>query len=205
MQAFLALAIAVAVTAPTAGDAARAPVHRWPVPGYRTSVELPASWKAVDYREILEPGVMQSLAQENPEFAGSFAAMAQASSPVKFFAYDPKTSNGFATNLNLIVVPVRRPLTFAEYRSSLVGEVRSLAAASGLRASTVRLPAGPAVHLSYRVTITVGGRTITALTSQYGFVRRSRSEVFTYTTLPATAPLYSSVFTSSARSIRIAG
>jgi hypothetical protein len=201
----LVVAVIGLVIAPAGGQAARTPLHRWSVPGYATSVELPGSWKTVDYRQIVKPGVLESLAQDNPEFAESFAAMAQPSSPVKFFAYDPQTSNGFATNLNIIVVPVRAPLTFARYRRSLVGEVRSLTAVSDLRASTVRLPAGQAVHLKYRVTLTVGGRRITALASQYGFLRPSRSEIFTYTTMPATARFYSGVFTSSARSIRIAG
>ena len=64
---------------------------------------------------------------------------------------------------------------------------------------------GRAAHLTYRLTFTYNGKRITAQTNQYGFLLPGRSEVFTYTTLPASARSYDSVFTASARSIRFSG
>ena len=147
-------------------------------------------------------GVLQQLAKENPELAGSLAAMAQASSPIKFFAFDPHVANRFASNVNVVVVPLRTRPTFSQYEQALVDEVRGVSSASGLSYYIVQLPGGQAVRLSYRLSVTVKGRKILVLALQYGFLHRGRSVVITYSTVPASARFYSAVFATSARSIR---
>jgi hypothetical protein len=172
------------------------------IPGYGISVGLPSTWKSVNYRQILKPGVLQAFARDNPDLAGSFAAMAQPNSPIKFFAYDPQVANGFATNVNVVIIPLGASLTFAQYRSRLAGELATVSSVSQLRQTTVRLAAGPAVRLTYHLKVTAGGKSITVQTLQYGFLHAGRSIVFTYTTLPATQRFYAGVFATSAESIR---
>jgi hypothetical protein len=184
------------------GKAATAPFHRYTIPGYRTSVALPASWKTIDYRQILKTGVLDRLAHDNPELAGTFAAMAQPSSPIKLFAYDPQVSNGFATNANVVVVPLGTQIGFATYARQLVAELKTLSSVSKLRSTTVRLPAGPAVRITYLLTVNVRGRSLAVRTLQYGFLNRRRSVVVTYSTLPASARFYAGVFATSASSVR---
>lgn len=104
-RALIVVAVLAAFAAANAAAAAGA-FHRYTIPGYGTSVSLPTSWKSVDYRQILKTGVLDRLAQDNPELAGSFAAMAQPNSPIKLFAYDPQVANGFATNANVVIVPL---------------------------------------------------------------------------------------------------
>jgi len=130
------------------------------------------------------------------------AAMAQANSPVKFFAFDPHVANGFATNVNGVLVPLRTQVTLSQYEQALVNEVRSVSGASGLSYYIVRLPGGKAVRLSYRLSLRVKGRRLLVVALQYGFLHAGRSVVITYTTLPASARFYSGVFATSARSIR---
>ena len=200
-RALTVLSIAAVLVAGS-GWVAVGSLHRYSIPGYGTSLALPSSWKTINYRQILKPGVLQGLARENPELAGSFAAMAQANSPIKFFAYDPQVTNGFATNVNVVFIPLRTRLAFSEYERGLVDEVRSISSASGLRFGTKRLPGGRAVRLSYRLSLNVKGRKLSVLTLQYGFLRGGSSVVFTYTTLPASARFYSAVFATSVGSIR---
>jgi hypothetical protein len=194
-------AVAIVVGAAT-GRAATDAFHRYTIPGYGTSVALPSSWKTIDYRQILKAGVLDRLARDNPELAGSFAAMAQPNSPIKLFAYDPQIANKFATNANVVIVPLGGQISFSEYARQLVGELRTVASVSQLHSSTVRLPAGRAVRISYRLTVNVRGRSVLVQTLQYGFLNARRSIVVTYSTLPASARFYSGVFTTSAKSIR---
>jgi len=191
-----------AVLVAGAASAAIGAFHRYSIPGYGIDVALPSSWRTINYREILKTGVLETLARDNPELAGYFAAMAQPNSPIKFFAYDPQVANGFATNANVVVAPLRTQLTFPDWERSLVDEIRTVSTVSDLHFSTVRLPGGRAVRVSYRLTVTLPGRRLSVRTLQYGFLRGRRSVVFTYTTLPASARFYSSVFATSARSIR---
>ena len=198
----LTIAAVLAVVAGGSATAATRAFHRYTIPGYRTSLALPSSWKKIDYREILKTGVLDRLARDNPELAGSFAAMAQPNSPIKLFAYDPRVANGFATNSNVVILPLGGQISFSEYARQLAAELRSVASVSQLRSGTVRLPAGPAVRISYRLTVNVRSRSVSVQTLQYGFLNRGRSVVVTYSTLPATARFYSGVFATSARSIR---
>jgi hypothetical protein len=192
----------LAVLAAGSGSAAVGSFHRYSIPGYGTSLALPSSWKTINYRQILTSGALQELANENPELAGSLAAMAQPNSPVKFFAFDPQVANGFATNANVVVVPLSMHVALSQYARSLVAEVRHVSTASHLRFSTQRLPGGEAVRLSYRLTLSVKGRKLVVNTLQYGFLHGGSSVVVTYTTLPASARFYTGVFATSARSIR---
>jgi hypothetical protein len=200
-RALAVVAIAAALVA-GAGSAASGAYHRYAIPGYQTSVALPSSWKTIDYREIVKTGDLQTLARDNPELAGFFAAMAQPSSPIKLFAYDPHVASGFATNMNVVVAPVRARLTFSEYKRRLLAELQSVPGVSALHSGTVGLPGGQAVRISYRLRVNLQPRVLSVLTFQFAFFRSQRSVVFTYTTLPANARFYSSVFVTSARSIR---
>jgi hypothetical protein len=128
--------------------------------------------------------------------------MAQPNSPIKLFAYDPQVANGFATNANVVIVPLGGQLGFSEYARQLVGELGTVRSVSQLHWSTVRLPAGRAVRLSFRLTVNVRGRSLSVQTLQYGLLDGRRSVVVTYSTLPSSARFYSSVFATSARSIR---
>src|SRR6266508_3019951 len=75
-RALTVIGIAGVLTAGS-GSAAIGSFHRYSIPGYGTSLALPSSWKTINYRQVLTPGALQELARENPELAGSLAAMAQ--------------------------------------------------------------------------------------------------------------------------------
>jgi hypothetical protein len=190
----------VLAAAPAAAERSAYRPHR--VPGYGISLLLPSSWKALDWRDVLTDAELKALARDNPDLVGSIAAMQQPNSPVKFFAFDPTPARGFATNANVVVLPVSAKVTFERYASLLTSEVSSLKGVSRLRVARARLPAGASVRLSYRLRFRSAGRTLTVSTLQYAFQRPSRSVVVTFTTLPGLEALYTPVFSTSARSIR---
>jgi hypothetical protein len=197
-----ALLAALLIVAPAGAGLQAFRTHA--VPGYGISVGLPSSWRALDYRSAVGNPDLEKIANENPELAGVLGQLSRRSSAIKFFAFDPAASRGFATNLNIVVVGLSRRISLATYRAALVSEIRGIASVRNIRSSLVRLPAGTAVRLSYNLSFRQSGRTITTSTLQYAFLRNSSSVVFTYTTVPSLDKLYAPTFAASARSIRFA-
>jgi hypothetical protein len=111
-------------------------------------------------------------------------------------------SDGFVTNVTLLVLPLSGRPSLEEYRRSLLAEVRT-AKVTALRTARVDLPLGPAIRLSYRLhrtTARAPARTVSTL--QYAFMHTGRSFVVTFATLPALEARYAPVFARSAASLR---
>lgn len=171
---------------------------RHTVPGEQMSLAVPASWKAVDAN--LPASTLREFERQNPKLAPYIRQLTGPNSPARFLAFDPALRSGFATNVNVVAVPIPN-VTFAQYRAALVGEIRSLVGSEPIAARTVKVSNQRALRLSYRLQITAGSR-VTVQTLQYAFQRPGRSIVVTYTTLPALKSRYASTFSRSAASIR---
>jgi hypothetical protein len=193
-----------AAAAPLAAGAGAPPLTRHTVPGVGVTLSVPSSWVAVDYREVLTQGVIDRLSRENPRLAFLFRALRQGG--IKFVAADPIVRGGFQTNVNVVVGSVPAGLTPATYRQALVTQLGALPSVKGhVAVNSVTLPAaGPGLRLNYRLRLVVQGRPIVTKTLQYAFLRGNRSIVVTYTTTPASEGAYTSTFSRSANSIRLA-
>jgi hypothetical protein len=180
------------------------PLVRHTVPGIGFSIGVPSSWKAVDYRQVATSGVIDRLVKENPNLAAVLRAIQDPKSGVRFFAVDPRTTNGFATNLNLVVEKVPRGFSATSYADAAMAQLLAVPnVIRPVRRQTVRLPAGASVRLRYGINFTIGGRSIAVAITQYALVRGTRAFVVTYTTLPSQAAKLSPLFEASARSIRL--
>lgn len=193
--ALVALVLAVVGAAPVLGAV---PFERHAVSGEGVSLEVPASWISVG--SSLPRSVLDQLARENPKLAPSIAQLSQPNSPMKFLALDPAVRKGFATNVNVVVTPVRSGMSFSLYRAALLAELRSVVT-TPIAERAVTVNGARAVRVSYRLRLSLG-RKRTVQTLQYAFLRGRRSVVVTYTTLPAFAAAYQRTFARSARSIR---
>jgi hypothetical protein len=193
---FLALVSAAAVLAGSAVGAQRFKHHTVPAQGM--SLSVPAAWVVVDSR--LPKDVVDQLSRENPKLAPFLSGLSRPGSPIKFIALDPAVRGGFATNVNVVNVPLSASLTFTQYQNALAGELRSVGA-KNLRKSLVTIGGVRAVRLSYRFQLTLGA-TYSVQTLQYAFLRSGRSLVVTYTTLPSQNARYVQTFKQSAESIR---
>jgi hypothetical protein len=175
---------------------------RHSVPGEGVSLTVPASWVALDYRDVLSEQVLAELSRENPQLAPLFVALRSGS--VRFLAADPNVRQSFATNVNVVISRAPAGLDFDGYRRTIVTQLERLpSVARPIRTSLVRLPTGKAVRVAYGLKLTARGRSFTTATLQYGFLHRGRSIVVTYTTLPALARSYDVTFAASAQSIRL--
>lgn len=119
---------------------------------------------------------------------------------MKFLALDPAIRGGFATNVNVVVVPVPTGTTFAVFRASLVAGLHAIASGP-VKQRVVTIGGVRALRVGYRLQITLG-QTRTVQTLQYAFLRKGRSIVMTYTTLPSQSASYVQTFQRSAASIR---
>jgi hypothetical protein len=194
----VSLAVLAGTTALVGPGLAAERYKRHPVPGEGMSLAVPASWKTVDAN--LPPATLREFERQNPRLAPYIRQLMGPNSPARFLAFDPALRGGFATNVNVVAVPVPN-VTFAQYRAALVGEIRSIVGSEPIDARTVTVGGRRALRLAYRLRITAGTRT-TVQTLQYAFQRPGRSVVVTYTTLPSLKSRYASTFTRSAASIR---
>lgn len=191
-----ALALAGALAGSSAGASG---YRRHSVPQATVSLSVPASWVVIDRR--LPADVVDRLLRENPSLAPFMQSLRPPNSPTKFIALDPAARKGFATNVNVVAAPVPSWMTFPYYRKALPLEVRNIARGR-VQTRAVTIHDAHAVRLLYHLPLHYGGRTFTVQTLQYAFLRRGRSVVVTYTTLPALAGRYARTFASSAATIR---
>jgi hypothetical protein len=195
-------AILVAVVVFAGAASASGPGYRrHAVTGQGVSLLLPTSWKSLtakQAKELLAPGDFE---RENPQFAAFVALMRRSDSPLKLIAFDPIPLDGFATNANVVALPLAGPVPLSAYKEELIREAKSIGGAH-LAAAIVHLPGGAAVRLTYRLPIKSKGRVFSTATTQYAFPRANRSVVVTYTTIPKAASTYAPIFATSARSIR---
>lgn len=192
----LALAVIAASLVGSALAAER--FERHTVPGQSMSLAVPNPWVAVD--ASLPDATIERLGRENPKLAPFLRQLSGPGSAAKFLALDPAVKDGFATNVNVVAVPIPS-VTFAQYRTAIVAEIQSLVGSTRVDHRAVTIRGARAVRLAYPFRIRVG-RTYTVSTLQYAFPRRGRSIVVTYTTLPRFASTYAPTFSRSAASIR---
>ena len=197
------VAALLGLLAATSTEAA-APLVRHTVPSIGFSIGVPSNWKAVDYRQVATSDVADRLATENPNLRQIIQAIRDPNSGVRFFAADPDTVNGFATNLNVVVEKVPKGVTAAVYADAAVGQLGGVPnVLRPIRRQAVQLPAGPSARIRYGIRFSVGGKQIVVAITQYALVRGTKAFVVTYTTLPSRATKLSTLFEASARSIRL--
>lgn len=167
------------------------------------SLLLPTSWKTLSAAQAKKLLTNGTFVRDTPQLAGVVALIRKPKPPIKLFAFDPVPVDRFATNANVVILPLSRPVPFSAFRQELVREANTIGV-TRLRVAEVRLPAGRAVRLTYGLRVRQGARTITTATTQYAFPRPTSSVVVTYTTIPAASSTYAPIFAASVRSIRFA-
>jgi hypothetical protein len=174
---------------------------RYEISSGRFSIGVPETWHATTSTQM-QKASFKRFADQNPAFAAYAGAVAKKNSPFKFLAYDPVVRNRFASNLNVVVTPVRERVTPEKYKRSALAEAKSIAD-SRLDSSEVDLPAGKALRIEYRARFLLNGRKKTIATTQYALLLDSKSYVLTYTTLPALRSDYANWFKLSAESFQL--
>lgn len=198
MRSTSSLVVVLAVSAAVAGTASAGErFQRHAVPGEGVSLEVPASWIAVDSREATTTDIVEKLSRRNPAFGVILGGLTQPALPMRFVAFDPVVRrDGFTTNVTVSVMPVPGTMTFAQQRRELVAVAQALAGAGKVEQAVVRVGGVRALRLRYRLSPRH------FQTYQCGFLRKNRRVLVAYTTATRHASRYAATFTASAASIR---
>lgn len=141
---------------------------------------------------------------DNPSLEPFVVQMTGANSAIKLMAFDLELSKGFATNVN-VVLSAPAPRLSATQLAAIYGrelKARLTTIQGPVAATAVTLPSGKAVRASYKVAFLNQGRRLTVQTLQYLVLRRDKSLVVTFSTLPSEALRRNATFASIARSLR---
>ena len=165
---------------------------------------LPPEWKVSSVDQALPAAERERLARENPEFAEAFEAVGSDESPVKLLAFDPKVEKEFATNVNVIAVPLPNGTTLEEFVEANRADLAGLESIQGdVDSEPVELPAGPGERMQYRLGITTEGEQLTVSTTQYYVVAGDRGYIVTFSTLPELLSRHEPEFERIAESLRL--
>jgi hypothetical protein len=174
------------------------------VPSAGISLAVPNAWKTATADEVFDENAIDSVGSDNPEIASIMRAMGKPDSPMKFFAFDPDVSEGFATNANVVVEDVPGGFTLDEYFEAGIEQLKRIARPEDLKQERVELPAGPAMHLTYEQsafdTTTGPGSNLTV---QYVFFADDTAYILSFAVLPERLDEYEETFLRSAKSFRI--
>lgn len=168
------------------------------------SIAFPKDWRSIDARAALRGG-LDDFKKANPQVAGAVEGLARPSSPIKLLAVDPSGPPDFVTNVNVLVTPIPSGVSFDEWTSAQVAEIRKVETVKGFRREETRLQPGRALHLTYRATFNRPGGEFVAFIHQYMVERADSLYILTYTTTPSSEPRERNVFAGSARSFRLTG
>ena len=186
-----------------ASDGAGTKRHEVSAHGF--SIALPSDWRSVAPEDVLSGDELRKLQDENPQISRFIEAMKSEDSPIKYFAFDPDVAQEFATNLNVIVFPLGREVSFDELRESTLAEVEALPTlTTEVTDARVELPAGDAVRLTFRQQFDAGNGRQEVSTTQYALAAGETAYVLTFTTLPGEETAYREIFVAAAESFRVA-
>jgi hypothetical protein len=160
------------------------------------SIDTPAKWKALSKIDAASLG---DFFRENPQFAQFKSALANGA--IKIFAFDPNTSNGFATNLNVVVHALGTDVSLSDYARATSAEIAHLTGKKPEYELT-DLPAGQVARFAYTVSEQLNGRKTDLALLQYAFLHNGNEYVLTFTTRPELRDHYRSTFEHAARSFR---
>ena len=200
----LAVALVAAVALPAAAQSGATWVRHQ---GEGFSLELPASWADESKDRVRLLREVRRLAGDEPQLAtllDNLIAARKSNVAVKMIAFDLSRSSlsaGFATNLN--VVAERTGLPLVAWRKEALKQLANVDfVVQPIWWHMTTLPAGRAVHLTYKARFNVGGKLLVTAMTQYALVNRGAAIILTYTTLPKLAKSYGATFERSARSLR---
>jgi hypothetical protein len=170
------------------------------------SIALPATWYDFTRNTRHAQAALNREVERNPRIAPLLHALAARRSPlVRFLGADlaPRSlRRGFVTNVSLLAQ--RTTATLDRWAASNVTALRRIpTVVEPIRRSTVRLPAGRAVHLRYQQRVQTGTPVKRVAIAQYAVTRNRRIYLLTFTTLPRQVAAYRATFLQSARSLRL--
>jgi hypothetical protein len=191
---------------PTATRAETGELAVYTVDSAGFTISVPSAWQSLTSDEI-DRDAIEQFAQDNPGMQSGTEEMFRPGSPIKLIAVAPDASDGFRTNLNVVVRDVspgdtvddlNRPAHIREF------ERQSAAFLEGpVDSGLVDLPAGKALRLSYHAEVEGPQGPLRLYQEQYELISNEQDYSLVFTSLADRQAEYEEIFTESARSFRL--
>jgi len=160
------------------------------------SIALPKRWRSLDRGTALRGARLKRFAEANPRLRTELQALAGPQSPIKLIAVEPAGKQAFRANMNVIQTRVPKSLSFEELSKNEATQIKLVSAVQDMRQAALRVPAGRALRLTYRVKQR-------GVVQQYFVKHDSLLYVLTYTTSIAAASHYAKIFDLSAHTFEL--
>jgi len=197
MRSLLLLTIAGLVLAAGAAAAGPRMVVRT-VPGTHLRMGVPAGWKSIDRAAALV--LEQRIASLNPQIAPLVQAVAASGSIIRLAAYDPRTTAGLATNVNVVAQP-----SPSSSISSVVAHelpfVRQVLHPTSLTAKAIRVAGLSAEEVSFTARINEPSGLTSVAETQVYVIEKGMLHVVTLTTSPGLRARYAATFSAVIQSL----
>ena len=172
------------------------------VESFGFSIGVPSEWTTVSADEAFSEETLDSIREADPELGPLLDQIGEADSPIKLIAIDPAPDDGFAANLNVVVIPeIPEGTTREDYFDASAAQLEGFGA-TGVEQERVELPAGEAV--SFRYEHSRGGVDQPLAVLQYVLFENEIGYTLTYTSLAAAVESHREEFERSALSFRLA-
>lgn len=169
------------------------------------SIALPKAWQSLDANESLNSDEMQKFRKVNPELEAEIQALAQPNSPIKLLAVGPEREGGFVTNLNVLVTRIPSGVSYEDWSSAEVGELKKVPTIKGLTEEETTLAPGRTLHVTYRASFNRQGGRFVAFIDQHLVKKDASLYVITFTTTPQLLARLRPTFAQSVRTFRLTG
>lgn len=170
---------------------------RYTVESQNFSIAVPESWEIGSVDELRNEDTADRLRQENPKLADAVDQLGDPGSVIKLIAYNPDTSDGFSTNLNVAVFALPDDATEQEFFDLNVAQVRDGIGKAPAQ-EELDFPGGHALHITW----VIPGASGSPVADQYLLFSPGRGYVLTYGTLKESMDEYADTFEQSAESFR---
>jgi hypothetical protein len=181
----------------------------WPVYEVKSegfAIELPPDWRQVDMDPKTFEAHFNEALQQNPEMAPMLANVRQqVAAGVKFFGFDQKTmGTGFATNVNVIRLPIPPGTTLDSAVAATIKESEALPGAiKPVTHERVKSANGDRERVHLKLTMKMAnGQSQTVASTQYLLVSGNNAFAITLTTLPDKEATYTAIFDRIGQSFR---
>jgi hypothetical protein len=170
------------------------------------ALALPPDWRQFDMNPVnFEKKFSQAL-KEDPDLGAIHEIIRQQiKSGMKFFAFHkPSLKSGFATNLNVLRVPVPDEATLDEVVAENLTQLDGLTTVvKPFTHERVRMATGDRERIRYQVSMqNPGGKSATVAITQFVLVKGTDSYFVTFTTLPDRKAQYTDTFEKIGKSFR---
>ncbi len=180
------------------------PLYQVPAEGF--ALALPSDWRQFDMNPTTFEARFSETLKQNPDLKGMLETIRQQiAKGIKFFGlHEPTMRTGFATNVNVLCLPLPPEGTLDFVVADTLKQLESLPSVTKpIDHERVKTPAGDCERFRYKMAIqTPTGKTVSIALTQFVFVKGATGYVMSLGSLVSQEAQYADTFEKIGQSFR---